>query len=93
MATPPTLLDRLEAGEFTADALPRPSRERGGCSAEARCECGRFVPLALLVDVRTLAPSGAPEIAARQWACDACWSDWLRTGAIDRAQWLAGTAG
>lgn len=69
MWRPDTLLEALEADDpVTVELAPDGHRYR--CP-----NCGLFRPAVAIVDVR-----GLP--IAEDWACDACWTHWERTGRV-----------
>lgn len=49
------------------------------------CGCGRSVPAFALVDVTRIPASVRGK---QRWACDACWSAWLRDRKLTRVGWL-----
>lgn len=51
------------------------------------CRCGRRVPAFAMVDVRSLDASVRGEA---EYACDACWTTWIRTAKLTRMEWLRG---
>lgn len=66
-----------------ADELREQGRE---VSRRVACGCGVERPPDAIVDVRPLASA----IRGRaEWACDVCWTGWIRTGRLTRDQWLA----
>lgn len=54
--------------------------------AAVRCPgCQRIVPPFVLVDVRALPPEHTD---GQPWACDGCWTRWLRERRFDLVDWL-----
>ena len=69
-----------ERGEAFREPPPR-GNER------TQCRCGRLVPAFAMVDVRAL---DAGVTGGQEFACDACWSAWIRNGKLTRMEWLRG---
>lgn len=79
--TPPSMLSRLSDAFLGLDdphageGPPLASIEGPNGKTWTRCpNCSRRVPLSVMVDLR-----GIAEIE-EQWACDGCWSQWVREG-------------
>ena len=68
-----------EAEGKTLDEPPPRENER------VRCRCGRSAPAFAMVDVRGL---HAEVTGGQEYACDACWTGWIRRKRLTRTEWL-----
>ncbi len=74
--------DPAPAADLVPDEAEEPAPNGGEPVA---CACGRLVPAYALVDVRGLDPAVR---GAQEWACDGCWTSWIRAGRLARHDWL-----
>lgn len=100
-----TMLDYIqtEPESVASDPIVRRLRKLEQDAPDFLCRCGRWEPVARMVDlddpdvpvgrrisvaVRERSPGGRRRPGdARRFVCCACWTDWIRTGQIDRNEW------
>ncbi len=81
------LPERVQSGELFPPAhMAMRFIERVPGRLDARCKCGVIVQLWRLIDVRHLP---AAITGGEAFACDGCWSRWIRTKRLSKSDWFA----